>query len=262
MIDALAPTNSLLGNPAALKPGVRDRRPSVTRGIARFLDDVANNGGRPRQVDLAEFEIGKDLAATPGKVVFRNELIELIQYAPPTKTVHEMPLLLSARRGSTSTTSWIWRRARASSSGPSATGTRCSRSATGTRTSRCRDFGFDDYLRERAAGGARRRRRRSRARPRSTSRRSAWAARSRPCCAAYLAAGKDGRIGYADAPEHAARLHRARRARRLRRRRRPSARLDTHDARDGLPRRVRMARTFNAPARQRPDLELRRRAAG
>jgi polyhydroxyalkanoate synthase len=95
MIDALAPTNTLLGNPAALRRAFETGGQSVRDGMERFLDDVANNDGRPRQVDLSQFEIGTDLAASPGSVVFRNELIELIQYAPTTKTVHAVPLLLS-----------------------------------------------------------------------------------------------------------------------------------------------------------------------
>ena len=95
MIDALAPTNTLLGNPAALRRAFETGGQSVRDGMERFLDDVANNDGRPRQVDLSQFEIGTDMAASPGAVVFRNELIELIQYAPATKTVHGVPLLLS-----------------------------------------------------------------------------------------------------------------------------------------------------------------------
>jgi polyhydroxyalkanoate synthase len=95
MIDALAPTNTLLGNPAALRRAFETGGRSVQEGMARFLDDVANNDGRPRQVDLSQFEIGTDLAASPGSVVFRNELIELIQFAPATRTVHAVPLLLS-----------------------------------------------------------------------------------------------------------------------------------------------------------------------
>ena len=95
MIDALAPTNTLLGNPAALRRAFETGGQSVRDGMERFLDDVANNDARPRQVDLSQFEIGTDLAASPGSVVFRNDLIELIQYAPSTKTVHAVPLLLS-----------------------------------------------------------------------------------------------------------------------------------------------------------------------
>ncbi len=78
MIDALAPTNTLLGNPMALRRAFETGGASVRKGMERFLDDLANNDGRPRQVDLSQFEIGKDLASSTGSVVFRNELIELI----------------------------------------------------------------------------------------------------------------------------------------------------------------------------------------
>ena len=104
MIDALAPTNTLIGNPAALRRAFETGGQSVARGMERFLDDVANNDGRPRQVDLSEFEIGSDLAATPGSVVFRNELIELIQYAPHDEDRARRAAAAVARRGSTSTT--------------------------------------------------------------------------------------------------------------------------------------------------------------
>jgi polyhydroxyalkanoate synthase len=95
MIDALAPTNTLLGNPAALRKAVETGGGSVAQGMERFLDDLATNAGRPSQVDLSRFELGRDLAATAGEVVFRNDLIELIQYAPATRTVHAVPFLLS-----------------------------------------------------------------------------------------------------------------------------------------------------------------------
>jgi polyhydroxyalkanoate synthase subunit PhaC len=95
MIDALAPTNTLVGNPAALRRAMETGGTSVARGMERFLDDLITNDGRPSQVDLSRFELGRDLAASAGQVVFRNELIELIQYQPTTRTVHAVPLLLS-----------------------------------------------------------------------------------------------------------------------------------------------------------------------
>ena len=95
LVDALAPTNFLLGNPAALKRAFETGGTSVTRGFTRFADDVVSNGGWPRQVDTSALELGKDLAATPGQVVFRNRLMELIQFAPRTETVFETPIILS-----------------------------------------------------------------------------------------------------------------------------------------------------------------------
>jgi poly[(R)-3-hydroxyalkanoate] polymerase subunit PhaC len=94
-VDALAPTNFLLTNPAAGKKALDTGGASLFRGARNFLDDVATNRGLPRQLDPSAFTVGMDLAATPGKVVFRNDLMELIQYAPRTDTVYETPLLLS-----------------------------------------------------------------------------------------------------------------------------------------------------------------------
>ena len=95
MIDALAPTNFIPGNPAVIKKALETGGLSLTKGARNFIHDLQTNGGVPRQVVPGAHTVGKDMALTPGKVVFRNELMELIQYAPSTAEVHEIPLLFS-----------------------------------------------------------------------------------------------------------------------------------------------------------------------
>ena len=94
-VDALAPGNYLWGNPAAIKRAFETGGMSLVSGFRNFLEDLSENGGMPSQVDLSAFAVGENLAATPGQVVFRNELMELIQYAPQTESVFEIPLLCS-----------------------------------------------------------------------------------------------------------------------------------------------------------------------
>ena len=95
LVDAASPTNCLWTNPTALRRALDTGGLSVLAGLANFFRDVATNGGRPRQVDASAFRVGENLACTPGNVVFRNDLIELIQYAPQTETSFEIPLLCS-----------------------------------------------------------------------------------------------------------------------------------------------------------------------
>src|SRR3954451_5343778 len=95
MLDALAPTNFLATNPAALKRAFDTAGMSVAKGARIFFDDLLNNQGRPRQVDTSPFEVGRNLAATPAKVVYRNDLMELLQYEPQTEQVHATPVLCS-----------------------------------------------------------------------------------------------------------------------------------------------------------------------
>jgi polyhydroxyalkanoate synthase len=95
MLDALAPTNFLATNPAALKRAFETAGLSLAKGARNFADDLVNNEARPRQVDASPFEVGRNLAATPAKVVYRNELMELLQYEPQTPQVHANPLLCS-----------------------------------------------------------------------------------------------------------------------------------------------------------------------
>ncbi len=95
LLDAAAPTNFLVTNPAALKRAFDTGGLSLIRGASNFIDDLLHNGGRPRQVDTTPFTLGQNLAATPSKVVYRNELMELLQYEPQTAQVRAAPLLCS-----------------------------------------------------------------------------------------------------------------------------------------------------------------------
>ena len=92
--EAVAPTNSLIGNPEAIEEAIATRGKSLQRGFRNWLDDQANNGGMPSMVDTEPFEIGETIAATPGEVVFRNEVLELIRYRPTTAKVRKRPMLV------------------------------------------------------------------------------------------------------------------------------------------------------------------------
>jgi polyhydroxyalkanoate synthase len=94
-LDAVSPTNFLPTNPAALKRAFETGGGSLVAGTRNFLDDLMHNNGRPRQVDTSQFQLGRNLAATPGQVVYSSELMELIQYAPQTPQVHSIPMLAS-----------------------------------------------------------------------------------------------------------------------------------------------------------------------
>jgi polyhydroxyalkanoate synthase len=92
--SSLAPTNFLWGNPAALKRAFDTGGVSLLRGTRNFLRDAIENRGMPAQVDTRAFTVGESLAATPGAVVHRDEMFELLQYQPATDTVRERPLLM------------------------------------------------------------------------------------------------------------------------------------------------------------------------
>ena len=94
LTDALSPTNTLLGNPAALKRVIDSGGGSLLEGIKNLLTDLTINQGMPAQVDKAAFQVGKDLAHSSGAVVFRNSVLELIQYAPATGEVYARPQII------------------------------------------------------------------------------------------------------------------------------------------------------------------------
>ena len=95
LVDALAPTNALLSNPAAVKQLVNSGGESLWRGLKNYFEDLVQNGGLPSQVKKSVFKVGENLACTPGAVVFRNPLIELIQYVPTTANVRKRPLVIT-----------------------------------------------------------------------------------------------------------------------------------------------------------------------
>lgn len=92
--EAVAPTNTLLGNPAALKEATRTRGKSLLNGLRNAGHDIRHNGGMPAMVDDEPFVPGETIAATPGSVVFTNPILELIQYRPTTEKVHQRPLVI------------------------------------------------------------------------------------------------------------------------------------------------------------------------
>ena len=94
LTSALAPTNTLLGNPAALKRAFDTGGASLLRGLRHAAHDLRHNGGMPTQTDRTAFTVGEDLAVTRGAVVARSEVAELIQYAPTTASVRTRPVLV------------------------------------------------------------------------------------------------------------------------------------------------------------------------
>ena len=95
-VDALAPSNFLLTNPEALRATIESRGQNLLNGLKNLLDDLDRGKGRLAigMTDLTAFRLGENIAATPGKIVYQNDLLQLIQYAPSTATVKRRPLLI------------------------------------------------------------------------------------------------------------------------------------------------------------------------
>ena len=95
-IDALSPSNFALTNPQVVKATVESKGENLVKGLQNLLTDLERGKGRLaiRQTDMKAFKVGENVATSPGKVVYQNELIQLIQYAPATAEVYTQPLLI------------------------------------------------------------------------------------------------------------------------------------------------------------------------
>src|SRR5216683_2191033 len=95
-IDALAPSNFALTNPEVFRETISTGGQNLVKGLNNLLDDIERGNGKLRisMTDSKAFELGVNIATTPGKVVFQNDLMQLIQYEPATKKVHKRPLLI------------------------------------------------------------------------------------------------------------------------------------------------------------------------
>ena len=96
VLDAVSPTNFALTNPQVLDEVVETGGANLARGFGKLMSDLDSNDGQLRisMIEPGAFEVGRDLAVTPGKVVFQNDLIQLIQYAPSTEQVSSHPVLI------------------------------------------------------------------------------------------------------------------------------------------------------------------------
>ncbi len=94
MLDVFAPSNFLLTNPVALERTLKSGGANLIKGWANFLQDLERVSGAKKPAGAETYAVGRDVAVTPGRVVYRNRLIELIQYTPTTDTVHAEPVLI------------------------------------------------------------------------------------------------------------------------------------------------------------------------
>jgi polyhydroxyalkanoate synthase len=96
LTDAFSPSNFLASNPAALRAAMESRGESLLKGMENFAEDISRGGGQLAisQTDYDMFKIGENVATAPGKVVFQNEIIQLLQFDPTTAQVYDIPLVI------------------------------------------------------------------------------------------------------------------------------------------------------------------------
>jgi polyhydroxyalkanoate synthase len=96
MLDAMSPTNFAMTNPEVIHKTMETKGENLLQGLLNFMHDLEKGGGRLSipKTNLTHFKVGKNIGATPGKVIFQNDLIQLIEYTPMQKSVYETPLLI------------------------------------------------------------------------------------------------------------------------------------------------------------------------
>jgi len=96
MVDALSPANFAVSNPEVLKATAESKGANLVRGMKNLVDDLVKGKGKLKisMVDESKFEVGENIATSPGKVVFENEMMQLIQYTPTTDKVYKRPLVI------------------------------------------------------------------------------------------------------------------------------------------------------------------------
>jgi polyhydroxyalkanoate synthase subunit PhaC len=96
VVSALSPSNFPFSNPEVIRTTVSTGAQNLAQGMTQLLEDLNQSGEllRIRQTDMSAFEVGKNLAVTPGKVVYQNDIMQLIQYTPTTESVYDIPLLI------------------------------------------------------------------------------------------------------------------------------------------------------------------------
>jgi polyhydroxyalkanoate synthase len=95
LTDALAPSNFILGNPAAVRKVLDTGGANLVKGLGNLVHDIRHNNRMPSQVDATPFKVGENIATSPGHVVLRDEMFELLQFTPTTPQVHARPLVMS-----------------------------------------------------------------------------------------------------------------------------------------------------------------------
>src|SRR5262249_27211800 len=95
-VEAMSPSNFVPTNPELLKEVLSSNAENLVRGMGMLAEDIDAGRGslKIRQCDPCAFEVGRNLAITPGKVIYQNDLMQLIQYAPTTQTVMQVPILI------------------------------------------------------------------------------------------------------------------------------------------------------------------------